>query len=138
MTRKTASELSQQVSLLMDGELQERDRDRVLEAMERDVTLQHRWQNYHLIGDALRKDLPPFHLPQLSDRISAALQNEPTYFLPQTASSATRARNVGVRRWRNWALAASLTAVTVVGVLGRHPCRCERPCAAGRGTAGIA
>ncbi len=124
MTKRTACEFSQQVSLLVDGELQEMDRECVVEAMKRDVTLQHRWQNYHLIGDALRKDLPPFHFPQLSDRISAALQNEPTYFLPQTPSvpaSNDSRRKILARRWQGWALAASLTAVAVVGILQVAP-----------------
>ncbi len=107
----------QNLSSMMDEELAREDLPDLVRRLGRDDELQACWENYHLIGDALRKNLPPFILPDLHQRISTAIQNEPAYFLPQQASAA---ENVPVPRRRaawGFALAASVTALAMVGMM---------------------
>ena len=46
----------EQLSALMDGELESAQQDKILRQLAQDKDLQQRWQGYHLIGDALRED----------------------------------------------------------------------------------
>ena len=115
MTRRSA----QDVSMMMDNELTGDELHEFVQHLRNDEQLKSSWEHYHLIGDALRKNLPPFVLPDLSNRISAALQNEPAYFLPQQKQDGD-AREARVPRRRaavSFALAASVTALAVVGVM---------------------
>ncbi len=131
--------------MLVDDELRQGEIQELLRHLKRDDHLKSCWENYHLIGDALRKNLPPYILPDLSDRIAAAIQNEPTYFLPQHAHDGfartssdpasgsktdfekdaapaqgrvprNSSRNSS-RAFGGFALAASITALAVVGVM---------------------
>lgn len=109
----------QNLSSMMDEELAREDLPALVRQLGRDDELQACWENYHLIGDALRKNLPPFILPDLQQRISTAIQNEPAYFLPQQ-TSATATETVPVPRRRaawGFALAASVTALAMVGMM---------------------
>ncbi len=135
--------------MLVDDELGQGEIQELLRHLKRDDHLKSCWENYHLIGDALRKNLPPYILPDLTDRISAAIQNEPTYFLPQhphdsaaqpstspgpvfdTDSDTGAGKDIAPAQGRaprnssrnssrafgGFALAASITALAVVGVM---------------------
>lgn len=111
MTRRSA----QDVSMMMDNELERDEIHDLVQHLRNDEQLKSCWEAYHLIGDTLRKNLPPFVLPDLTSRVSAAIQNEPSYFLPQQA-----AQSESVPRHRaawSFALAASVTALAVVGMM---------------------
>ncbi|HFD92420.1 MAG TPA: hypothetical protein ENJ22_03955 [Gammaproteobacteria bacterium] len=106
----------EQVSAFMDSEMDPQEMDRLIERMRDDSRLKDSWHDYHLIGDALRRQLPDHISTDLHTRISAAIQNEPTHFLPRQAThkkSATSHRKEAL----GFALAASVTAIAVVGVM---------------------
>jgi len=111
---------AEQVSMLMDDELNGAAMRDIIQEMRQDDYLKHCWESYHLIGTALRKKLSAHYQPDLVTRISSALQNEPSYF-QAPASIAQETTKVVARqpRYRSWgyALAASVTALAVVGVM---------------------
>lgn len=107
------------VSLLIDGELDECDMSCVIRAMKEDETAGERWRNYHLIRDALQRNLPR-HLPRdLAGCVTLALEHEPLHFNPHRrhSSAPTVLRTPSrTRATLGFALAASLSAITVFGV----------------------
>ncbi len=64
----------EQLSALMDGEALDNE---VLSALSEDVTLQRRWESYHLIRDTLRGDVADVVHFDIAARVSAALEKEP-------------------------------------------------------------
>jgi sigma-E factor negative regulatory protein RseA len=119
--------MNEQISQLMDGELDERGTDATLDALRRDVQALEAWRTYHLISDALRDT------PLLSDgfatRLAERLAAEPTVLAP--AGSPGRPRLV-------LAAAASLAAVALVGWLALAPQPQRGPQLAQGTTAGAA
>ncbi|MGL5337396.1 MAG: RseA family anti-sigma factor [Aeromonas veronii] len=75
----------EQISALMDGDLSDAE---VLNELEMDSDLQDTWGRYHLIGDAMRGDLPVNLQLDLSDSIMAALEDEPTILAPKPVEMA--------------------------------------------------
>ncbi|WP_429103031.1 sigma-E factor negative regulatory protein [Aeromonas veronii] len=119
----------EQISALMDGDLSDAE---VLNELEMDSDLQDTWGRYHLIGDAMRGDLPVNLQLDLSDSIMAALEDEPTILAPKpvetapvlqpaVASVKTDAnvvplfRRVG-QQLGQYAIAASVAAAVIFGV----------------------
>ncbi len=66
----------------MDGELRGDEAERLLNDVYKDETLRECWQRYHIIGDALRNNLPNTIQHDLASRVSKALEEEPTIFCP--------------------------------------------------------
>ncbi len=107
------------ISTLVDDELNAWEMSSAIQSLRHDPEMQKCWRNYHLIGDAIRGTLPK-HIPMdLTDRISAALDHEPVFLHPQTITTPV---NTGThhrsRATVGFALAASLTAIAVIGVIG--------------------
>ncbi|MBL0625093.1 RseA family anti-sigma factor [Aeromonas jandaei] len=119
----------EQISALMDGELSDAE---VLNELEMDSGLQDTWGRYHLIGDAMRGDLPVNLQLDLSDSIMAALEDEPTILAPKSVEAAPVAqpvvapvktdsnvvplfRRVG-QQLGQYAIAASVAAAVIFGV----------------------
>jgi sigma-E factor negative regulatory protein RseA len=96
--------MNEQISELMDGELDDEMATRLFGALKSSDAVQD-WQTYHLIGDALRAT--PSLSPDFMERFSARLADEPTVLAPRRAHK---------RAPRLIALsaAASLTAVGLV------------------------
>lgn len=92
--------MRQDISALMDGELDDKAAGELIDAMARDRDAREIWSTYHLIGDALRENAP------------VAV---PRRLLPQP------------RTW--YALAASVAAVALVGWLGFGPQQAPAPVA---------
>ncbi len=101
--------MKDQLSALMDSELSDAEALRLVKAMKSDPALQEAWDAYHLVGDALRKS------PQLgtdfSAKLSQRLAQEPTVLAPQ------RERAAAAPRRFPFAIAASVAAVSLVGIL---------------------
>ena len=99
----------EQLSALMDGELEPDHADRLLRGMRDDPEAMAIWTQYHLIGDALKGE--PSLVPAMSARLAAALASEPTILAPP--------RSQRTRDTRRFALpiAASVAGVAVVGWL---------------------
>ena len=119
----------EQISALMDGELSDAE---VLNELEMDSGLQDTWGRYHLIGDAMRGDLPVNLQLDLSDSIMAALEDEPTILAPKPVETAPVLqpavapvktdsnvvplfRRVG-QQLGQYAIAASVAAAVIFGV----------------------
>ncbi len=113
----------EQLSALMDGDLSEIE---VLNELGTDPALQDTWSRYHLIGDAMRGDLPVNLQLDLSDSIMLALEDEPAILAPKPAQSAApQVQPAGkvipfVRRFGQqvgqYAIAASVAAAVIFGV----------------------
>ena len=113
----------EQPSALMDGDLSEIE---VLNELGTDPTLQDTWSRYHLIGDAMRGDLPVNLQLDLSDSIMLALEDEPAILAPKPAQpAAPQVQPAGkvipfVRRFGQqvgqYAIAASVAAAVIFGV----------------------
>ena len=111
--RDQASAADERLSALMDGEIRGREIDHALRDLKADDDLSARWARYHLASDSLRDDLASHVDPGLAERISTAIAAEPVY---------VAAHHWGGKRRPQWlqqagglALAASLTAVTILG-----------------------
>ncbi|MFM5662390.1 sigma-E factor negative regulatory protein [Aeromonas veronii] len=119
----------EQISALMDGDLSDAE---VLNELEMDSDLQDTWGRYHLIGDAMRGDLPVNLQLDLSDSIMAELEDEPTILAPKPVETAPVLqpavapvktdsnvvplfRRVG-QQLGQYAIAASVAAAVIFGV----------------------
>jgi len=100
------------LSSLIDGELDAHRAAAVLDALCRDPELQRRWSDLQMVGDALRSsDVAACHLEGFCARVHMALVEEPTVLAPPSARPA----------WRRYALpglavAASVAAIAFVAV----------------------
>ena len=111
-----SDKLKEQVSAFVDGELSAAEQRLLLANLGRDPELKRSWRNFHLIGAALRDQLPECLDAHLAERVSTAIARD--------AASASG----GSRSYRNWqgllkpvagfAIAASVAVIAVLGV--RH------------------
>ena len=67
----------EQLSALVDGELDPRQRALLFRRLERDHALQDRWSRYFLMGEAIRRDLGGDLTVDLAQRVHETIQNEP-------------------------------------------------------------
>src|SRR5258708_19953640 len=91
---------------LIEGEVQSRDCQAHLGRLRTDTELRRAWDAYHLIGDALRGHIGA----DLTGRVVARLQEEPTVLAPQRKMTAA-----GRLAW--YATSAAATAASVIFVL---------------------
>ena len=75
---------NERISVLMDGETSEAS---WLKSVLQDSQQQETWSRYHLIGDALRDELPGNITLDLADRVALALADEPTVLAPRAPLS---------------------------------------------------
>ena len=101
--------MTQNLSSLMDGELEAREADRIIRDCCTDAELKLKWQAYHLIGEALRGERP--HPGASTRRIMEAIGREPTVLAPRRRLPVNPARIA-------FAAAASVATVAVVGWMG--------------------
>ena len=100
--------MKQEISALMDGEMFEDQAEAFLDKLKRHPEMQKDWENYHLIGDALRQ---PDHIcKSFGNSFRERLQAEPTVIAPYKRTS---------QRIRNFALSAvaSVMALALVAWL---------------------
>ena len=102
-------------SAFADGEVNDKEVNDALSAIYQNDELKERWQRYHLIGDALRKNLPPTIHSDLSQRVAQAIENEPTILSPSTPSVSSKPEQVKVKKQKvGFAIAASVAMVGMV------------------------
>ncbi|MDY6979145.1 MAG: sigma-E factor negative regulatory protein [Pseudomonadota bacterium] len=102
----------EKLSAFMDDEYH----PEVLESLKQDTGARERWTRYHLIRDVLSghgQSLPSRHF---ADRVSAALQEEPTVLRP-----AARRFSQGLRQVAGLAIAATVATVAVLTVQQGNP-----------------
>ena len=104
---------TEQLSSLLDGELDAHEAAAVLDILCRDAELQRRWSDMQLVGDALRStDVAACHAEGFCDRVRKALADEPTVIgAPRPARPAWRRYSVP-----GLAVAASVAAIAFVAV----------------------
>jgi len=104
--------MKQQLSELMDGELDDRSAAALLDALGRDREALQAWRTYHVIGDAMREGrlLSEGFAARFSERLGA----EATVLAP-------RALPAESRKWFALSAAASLAAVALVGWMAIAP-----------------
>ncbi|HEY3644172.1 MAG TPA: sigma-E factor negative regulatory protein [Gammaproteobacteria bacterium] len=109
MTQK----LREQISALCDHELPEGEHELLLRRFTVEKSLRLHWERYHLIGSAMRKELPAVDTRGLADRVMAVLANEPQP-LPQPEKFMDKL----LRGAAGVAVAASVAVVALIGI--RH------------------
>jgi len=110
---------TEKLSLFVDGELEAQEADALLSSMCGEGDLKSCWHRYHLIGDALRNNLPVDTKHNLAERVSLALKDEPTLFCPisaKPASPSTLAVSKPRQSFTGFAIAASVAVVGFVAV----------------------
>ena len=101
----------ERISSLMDGGLDDSvDVESCLDHLVENKEASHCWGRYHLIGDALKRNLPPVIDNQLASRVMAELENEPTVLAPSRIKLSLGKQMAGM------AVAASVATVAVLGV----------------------
>jgi sigma-E factor negative regulatory protein RseA len=99
--------MTQEISSLMDGELEAPEAGRVIRSCCASSEAAQRWQEYHLIGDVLRGGKP--HPTGTAERVRLALEKEPAIV--------ARPRRVLESTFGRVALAAAASVATI-GVVG--------------------
>ncbi len=107
----------EQISALMDGELEHDEATRVIPAVIKRSDLREAWATYHLIGEALRGQACGDC--GVAQTVSSKLAVEPTVLAPRESRSTN---NFG-KRWAlpSMAAAAAVAAVTWVGLTTQAP-----------------
>ncbi|HUQ74802.1 MAG TPA: sigma-E factor negative regulatory protein [Burkholderiales bacterium] len=104
--------MKEQVSALMDGELDEHVAGEAISTLRGEGEAFQAWRTYHLIGDAMRDSR--LLSPGFTGRVAQRLAAEPTVLAPANL------RRAPVQRFA-LAAAASLAAVALVGWLAFAP-----------------
>ena len=97
--------MNEQISRLMDGEIDASEVDAACVALKGDAAMAT-WSCYHTIGDALRGETAVTR--SVAVAVARQLAQEPTVLAPRPRAASAAAS------WA-WAVAASVAAVTVVG-----------------------
>lgn len=114
--------LEQQVSELVDGELDTHHREDLLKSLKKDDRLLKTWSRYHLISDALRSNLPDYIALDIGTRVRQAIEAEPALLapsFPQSEPTTIPTKQPAAEAARNrlpLAVAASIAAVGIVGI----------------------
>ena len=103
----------EQISALMDGELDEREAEREVARLKAEDA-RERWDEFHLISDALRGE--PLLSSRFNESLSRRLAEEPTVLAPQR-------RSRSARRMTTYAMsaAASVSAAALVAWVALGP-----------------
>ena len=108
--------MTQEISSLMDGELESHEAERAIRGCCADSEAARKWQEYHLISDVLRGGHP--HPSGTAGRVRQALEGEPAIV--------ARPRRVVDTTFGRVALAAAASVATIgvvgwIGSLGGQP-----------------
>lgn len=100
----------EKLSAIIDGEV-EID-DKLLQELHSDADLRSQWQRYHLIRDALDNHLSDTGVADISDRVMAALKDEPTVLAPPHKRISQKI----IKQVAGLAVAASVATIAVISV----------------------
>ena len=105
--------LNEQLSALVDDELDAGEEALLLRRLASDESLRSRFSRYQLISDALRDHLPEQVVPEFHLRVQAALEDEPG---PAVAPAAVAGLGTLVKPFAGLAIAASVAVVAVLSL----------------------
>lgn len=107
--------VNEQISALVDGELSGPEMQNVIRRLRTSDEERRCWQDYHLIGDALRSNLPPALDNRLAERVSATIASEPVlHVIPHSEKAVPKTSNY-TRPAAGFAVAASVAVMGFVG-----------------------
>jgi len=127
-----SSNVDLHLSALIDGELDAAEYDKIIKQLKADTTLKDKWTRYHLIGDAMKVNLPSVVDHGLCGRIQKALEIEPTLLAPASQVQAKREKpdsppevekqtaivvTPAPFRSKGYAIAASVLLVSTLGFM---------------------
>lgn len=104
------------VSGLVDNYQQDIEK---LDSILNDELLAQRWENYHLIGDVLRDEVPSEIQLDLSEQIAQAIAEEPTVLAPKRHKIIQKAKEKVIQLSKPFgqvAIAASAAGLMIFGV----------------------
>lgn len=105
--------MKQQLSALIDGEADIERCEHIFLAAKSTGEVAQAWQDYHVIRDVMREEY--WVQPDMTSRIMAALNDEPTALAPQT--TANKVTDLRPRPSKViWSIAASVAAAFFVGM----------------------
>jgi sigma-E factor negative regulatory protein RseA len=110
--------MKEEISALMDGEVDERQMRKFFRELRNDPECRDCWDQYHLIGDTLRNNLPPNINRNFVSNISQAIVNVelPTPVAPLVKHQAkSKRRHPIANPFTGFALAASVAVVAFLG-----------------------
>ena len=108
------------LSALMDGELDGREAQTIIVRLKDDSELRIRWDDFHVVRDALRGD--PMLSSSFNERVSKRLAGEPTVLAPRRLLPHTRrAMTYGM------SAAASVAAAALVLSVAMPPSGADKP-----------
>ncbi len=120
--------IDENISALMDGELNEAETARLLDQLQRDAGLRTCWTRYHLISDTLRSDLTGHIKHNVATCVIKALESEPIHLSQRRATP--RPSRFTPRIFKplaGFAVAASITAVAVLSLQTSTPLQTVSP-----------
>jgi len=100
----------EQLSALVDGELEPNQHTLLMRRLERDQCMQSRWSRYYLMGEAIRRDLCGDLTVDLAQRVHMSIQSEPPLTPEVRGQTATKA---WPRSATGFAVAASVAAIAL-------------------------
>ena len=113
------------VSAAVDGEAD----SQALAELASDKASHEKWRNYHMIGDAMRGELPQTLNLDLSARIADAIEQEPTIMAPAPSRDEATEQDVAAKvsgdsvrvvpfykQFGQYAIAATVAVMAIVGV----------------------
>lgn len=112
------------ISSLVDNyRVAEQSSEQVIDDMLKDEHLSAAWQQYHLIGDVIRDEIPQILQLDLSAQIAEAIADEPSILAPKTLTkvndpqSGFKAKVVQlIKPFGQLAIAASAAGLMIIGV----------------------
>jgi negative regulator of sigma E activity len=108
----SSGECGELLSCLLDGELDEKQCEALIERLRRDDEACRRWALLNCAGDALRSsDVAAWHSAGFVARVTAALRDEPTVLAPVTRPARSR-----LRRWALPGAGAAAAAALLVAI----------------------
>lgn len=108
--------MKDQLSALIDGEFDVASASHLITSVQSGGEMEGCWQQYHLIGDAMRGDR--YLSADFSARVMGALDAEPTVLAPKAAAeNKIVPKKSTFQSSHFWSVAASVAAVLFVGVM---------------------
>lgn len=102
-------DVRENLSAGMDGELSSEQLRFLLRRLDHDASLQHAWSRYHVLGDGLRRRLPPLASAGFAEGVMLAVERE--------ASAGAPVASVGRSHWLRWSAGGAIAASVAVAAL---------------------
>lgn len=121
------TELNENLSDLMDSELDAAQIDQVLAKLQKDPEAKKTWSRFHLMRDVMQNDYSPVLDSNFADKVARAIESEPAIVAAPAKKSShlsdSESSNVVVKPAFNWkrnltglAVAASVAMVSIIGL----------------------